>query len=76
MAKQTIEETLPEQSPEMEQVPKPVALPAPLSGIYPTDYYRSNNIPFCEVCGEKLRADPISQKPLCAEQRAQCPRNL
>ena len=44
------------------------------STSYPTEFYRTNGIPFCETCGEKLLAD-TGGSPLCPERLGtDCPR--
>lgn len=44
-----------------------------IRGIYPTEFYRANNIPFCELCGEKYLAGGDGKR-LCPESLGrQCP---
>jgi len=40
---------------------------------YTTEFYRRNNIPYCEACGEQELSDDRGL-PMCPEKRADCPR--
>lgn len=40
---------------------------------YPTEFYRNNNIPYCETCGERYLSN-ADNTPFCPEKRSKCPR--
>lgn len=45
-----------------------------IRGVYPTEFYRANNIPYCELCGEKYLSGGDG-RAICPEDfRGQCPR--
>lgn len=45
----------------------------PIKGKYATEYFKRNNIPYCEVCGAQYQTDS-SNNPVCPENLSSCPR--
>jgi hypothetical protein len=43
-----------------------VVAEAKVVGIYATEYFRSNKIPYCEKCGAQYQTD-TNNNPVCAE---------
>ena len=58
-----VEET--KKPPKTKTTPAVVA-EAKVVGIYATEYFRSNKIPYCEKCGAQYQTD-TNNNPVCAE---------
>lgn len=83
---ETAEELKPETEPAIEETTQPETveekpvnceLPSPKESAcrYPTEFYKTSGIPFCEACGEKLR-NRLDGSPICPEKRKDCPRTV
>lgn len=44
-------------------------------GVYATEYFKRNNIPYCEKCGAQYQTG-LNEEPICPENftSANCPR--
>ena len=67
-----VEET---KKPPKTKTPAVVAEAKVVVGIYATEYFRSNKIPYCEKCGAQYQTD-TNNNPVCAENFSAniCPR--
>ena len=51
-----------------------IAAPQSVTGhCFPTDFYKSNGIPYCKACGEKHRTD-LYGDPYCPIEDPECER--
>ena len=57
-----------------EALPQPQLIVPVVSGVYSTQFYKDNGIPYCSLCGEKLLSR--DGKPFCPENfpSTVCPR--
>ena len=67
-----VEET---KKPPKTKTPAVVAEAKVVVGIYATEYFKRNGIPYCQKCGAQYQTNP-ADKPVCAENFSAniCPR--